>query len=79
MYAHTILTAVLSLFWSLVQDPLAPSFSEDVKILEDVREIFASEYSVAESTVNFLFQITQSFITRLIYLARGALYRATHS
>jgi hypothetical protein len=79
MYGHPILTAVFSLFWSLVQDPLALSFGEDLKILEDVRQTFVSDNSVEESPVDPSFQITQVFITRLIGLARGALNRATQS
>ncbi|KNG83997.1 hypothetical protein ANOM_007774 [Aspergillus nomiae NRRL 13137] len=80
IHAQVLLTAVLNLFWYLIQYPTARSFGADLEILEHIRQMFIGLIRTADSERPFPpFYITEAFIGTLIGLAKRSLARTTEN
>ncbi|PWY81915.1 C6 transcription factor [Aspergillus heteromorphus CBS 117.55] len=78
IHAQFILSAILSLFWYLIQVPTASTFMSDLRILEDTKEMFSSINRNSSDTKYFPpVYIIEAFLDLLISLARQALSKAT--
>ncbi|KAF7122493.1 hypothetical protein CNMCM5793_000518 [Aspergillus hiratsukae] len=73
IHAQFILTAVLSLFRHLITEPNAPTFGNDLRLLESIVEIFADLDHESRATRRFApFSFTAGLTRRLIFLAKQA-------
>ncbi|KAE8420431.1 hypothetical protein BDV36DRAFT_249823 [Aspergillus pseudocaelatus] len=78
IYAQWLLSAVISLFYHCMSNPTSPTFSGDLEILENTRDIFSSLMrSTEEGKCIAPFYITEAFVDTLIRFAKQSYMKAT--
>lgn len=79
IHAQFILSAILTVFWCLIEnpDPRNASFTRDLRMLEDMRGLFACEAFDLEGEGRFFppAYIVDGFLSWLVSLVRVAVER----
>lgn len=74
-----LLSSVLSLFWKLIQVPTAETYNDDLKLLEDAKDLFTRlSYRFRDLGNLPPVFICQAFLDMLIDLSKRARQRATN-
>lgn len=78
IYAQWLLSAVISLFYHCMSNPTSPTFSGDLEILENTRDIFTSLMTSTEDGKCIApFYITEAFVDTLVQFAKQSYIKAT--
>ncbi|PIG81428.1 hypothetical protein AARAC_005698 [Aspergillus arachidicola] len=78
IYAQWLLSAVISLVYHCMANPTSSTFSGDLEILENTRDIFTSLMrNTEEGKCIAPFYITEAFVDKLIQFAKQSYMRAT--
>ncbi|KAL2865276.1 Zn(II)2Cys6 transcription factor [Aspergillus lucknowensis] len=80
IHAQFVLSSTIALFWNMIENPTAPTFHEDLRLLEQMKELFTrlcrNCRDVAHLPPLFIFD---KFLGMLLDFSGEALARATRS